>query len=113
MKSRDVLLARVEHCGGTEFRCDVAPPGSRSETTTSVAPNARTVCTSAIPIGPAPAIRTREPAVTPALRVVAMATDNGSHSAAASSDISSGIGCANAEPMVTYSASAPSIGGVA
>ena len=54
-----------------------------------------------MPIGPAPAISTRDPPSTPALRTAAMPTDSGSHNAAASSDTLSGTGWAKAAPMVT------------
>ena len=54
-----------------------------------------------MPIGPAPAISTRDLPSIPALRIAAMPTDSGSHNAAASSDTESGTGCANAAPMVT------------
>ena len=53
------------------------------------------------------------PGATPALRIVVIATDSGSSSAAASSDIESGIGWANSVRITAYRAKAPSIGGVA
>jgi len=66
-----------------------------------------------MPIGPAPAMSTRLPTVKLALRAVAIATDNGSSSAAASSLIESGIGQAKWDWIATYSAKAPSTPGVA
>jgi hypothetical protein len=79
----------------------------------SAAPKARAVCAQMMPIGPAPAIKMLEPGVTSALRVVVMATDSGSSSAAASFDMESGTRWANSVRMTQYSANAPSIGGVA
>ena len=79
----------------------------------SAAPNARAACAQMMPIGPAPAIRMLEPGVTPALRMVVMATDNGSSNAAASSEMESGSRWANSVRMAQYWANAPSIGGVA
>jgi hypothetical protein len=77
------------------------------------APKARAACTHITPMGPAPAIRIELPGATCALRMVVTATDSGSSSAAASSDMESGTGWANSASMVTYRQNAPSIGGVA
>ena len=78
-----------------------------------MAPKASAVCTATSPIGPAPVTSTRDPAPTRPLRQAQMPTDSGSSSAAASSLIESGTGCAKAECTTTCSANAPSIGGVA
>ena len=66
-----------------------------------------------IPTGPAPAIRMLDPGATPALRMVVTATDGGSSSAAASSDMESGTWWANSVRITQYCANAPSTGGVA
>lgn len=87
--------------------------GTRSLTTTRVAPNARATCAQMTPIGPAPAMRTLDPGTIPALRAAAMPTDRGSSRAPASNDTVSGRVCANSASIVTYSANAPSTGGVA
>ena len=79
----------------------------------SAAPNARAVWAQMMPIGPAPAIRMDDPGVTPALRIVVIATDSGSNRAAASSEIVSGRAWANSVRITQYCANAPSIGGVA
>ena len=84
-----------------------------SVTTMRVAPAARATWTQSRPTGPAPVINTPSPTPTSALRQAAIATDSGSNNAAASSLTESGTGWANADPMVTNSASAPSTGGVA
>lgn len=61
----------------------------------------------------APLTSTRMPGDTLAFSQACTATASGSSSAAASSEIASGIGCARSASMVTYSAKAPSTGGVA
>ena len=86
---------------------------TRSVTMISAAPNARAVCAQMMPIGPAPAIRMDDPGVTPALRMVVIATDSGSSSAAASSEMASGSRWAKSVRMTQNCAKAPSIGGVA
>ena len=78
-----------------------------------MAPKASAVWTLTSPMAPAPVTRTRDPAVTRALRQAHTATDSGSSSAAASSLMLSGTGWANASCTTTSSAKAPSIGGVA
>jgi hypothetical protein len=87
--------------------------GTGSLTMTSAAPNAVAAWVVITPIGPAPAISTRDPGTIRALRLAQMPTESGSRSAAASSEIESGTGCANCVWIVTYSWKAPSIGGVA
>ena len=84
-----------------------------SVTITSAAPNALAACVAITPIGPAPAMRTRDPGTTSALRLAQMPTESGSSRAATSSVMESGIGCAKGAWIVTYSWKAPSIGGVA
>jgi len=80
---------------------------------TSVAPKASAAWTLTRPIGPAPVTSTREPGPTRPLRQAQMPTDRGSSSAAASSEMVSGTGWAKAACTTTYSAKAPSMGGVA
>ena len=65
------------------------------------APKARAAWAQITPMGPAPAIRIELPGWTWALRIVVTATERGSSSAAASSDIESGTGWANSASMVT------------
>ena len=65
------------------------------------------------PIGPAPVTSTRSPAVTPAFRHAQIPTDSGSISAPTSSDMPSGSANAKSSWIVTKSANAPSVGGLA
>ena len=94
-------------------RASASRAGLTSDTITSVAPKASAACTLTSPIGPAPVTSTREPAVTRAFRHAQMPTDSGSSRAAASSPTPSGTGWAKASCTTTYSANAPSMGGVA
>ena len=66
-----------------------------------------------MPIGPAPAMSTRDPGWIAALRAVAIATDSGSMRAAASSLTVSGIANAKWLWIVTCSWNAPSVPGTA
>ena len=88
-------------------------PSATSVTMTSEAPNERAACAATTPIGPAPAISTREPGTISALRAAQMPTESGSSRAATSSVIESRTWWANSDWIVTYWHSAPSIGGVA
>ena len=84
-----------------------------SEMMISVAPNAFATCAVTTPIGPAPAISTRDPALTPAFCTEAMPTESGSMSAAASSLMLSGTGQAKCAWIGTYCWNAPSVPGTA
>src|SRR5450756_2768997 len=86
-RARAVTLARRASTTSVApiSRARASRAGLTSDTTTSVAPKARAVCRLTKPMGPAPVISTREPAVTRPLRQAQMPTDSGSSSAAASS----------------------------
>jgi len=97
----DVVDGGVEDFGGAEAQRRSRRDGTKSVTTIREAPKARAAWAQITPIGPAPAMRTEEPGTIPALRMVAIATESGSSSAAASSDMESGTGWAISAPMVT------------
>src|SRR3954453_10492821 len=86
---------------------------TRSVTTMRAAPKARGACAQMTPIGPAPAMSMDDPGTTGGWGIVAIATDSGSSSAAASSDTESGTGWAMSSSISTYRQNAPSMGGVA